>query len=1386
MFAQPTSSNSEALRNEVARFAVRGLRSVFTGNRRTGLSLWMMLALLYGAIATTHAAESERAVHTIDGSFVRDWLVLGPFPSRDLETDFLASVGGEANVRPKEGDTFTAKDGKQMVWTRFRSTRDVIDFEQVFGSVEWCVIYAYCELKSDEPTETDARMNGTPGAVWVNGKSVGRAAARGYFDLPTAFPIQLAARRNSCLLKLRFEFEPPYAFAFQPLPSQRATADFHVTDAAGAPVPGAVIQLYGRGKFVTRLTTGASGQAEACLYPLTDSYDAQITFGEMGTWLNAISLRPGERRNFEAKLRPAISISGKVLAMDRSPQHSIVVQAQPISNEFIFNEAESPPSRSYSGFPAPPRINPRDDTKPAFAEPPSARRNVESLLPAPAFSQSVLSDTNGNFQFVNLRPGQYRVRAHGAHGYVYPEGEIRADASKPIAVEPGRTNDLVRFIFPEAKKAMWTVYPMRKGLAEINPSILHRTADGMLWIGTFQGTVHAFDGVEFKDVSSEIPQGYLRAIAHDASGTLWLGAQKGIGRVAGGQIHAEPFNDTLTRKEISTIETSPDGTVWFSTSSGLVKYDGKQFRRWSLKDGIPSNQVGGLLRTRDGALWMSTVHSLTRFDGTNFTEPVLLSGIRHMTADRLFQAKDGALWFCGHDFESGIYRYDGTTISRLGEEEGLICNVINDIAETSDGILWLATDRGLSRFDGTTILSFPLGFDMGGVQDISVDSDDVLWCAAFLQLFRFDPKGFVSMTQRDGLANKQKRTTSVFAIEPDGKGGYLIGSEWGGVFHMDETRDRLTQTDVLPTAYVRTIRRSSEGTFWFGTADGIYKQTAGQLERVLERNWIVGLNRDDQGHFWFGHGWVGGGVSRFDPRTGTVTSFTRADGLPDDSVWAIEPATGGGVLIGTSDGLAEFRDGKIKDVGKKLGIRFGVVSSLGRDPDGTLWIGGDVGGKRLKGTNLVSAVSTNVPTPEGVWCSVRTADGVTWTGTDKYGLLGYDGKATTMLDTRDGLAGNQVFCLTPDVDGSLLIGFLGDGLSRYRRTTTPPSMRLIEVKLEDHTFSDFAKLPATDIGKRVSVQYQEIDLKTHPEKRQFRYRVEGPSGETLFGGITKDRRFEWTPKKGGAYTFEVQAIDRDLNYSKPARLTFRATVPWYANAWITAPGGAVFVALFIWGFVVLALYRRKSREAGLWQERVRIARDLHDNLGAGLTHLAMVSDQVRQQAHQPHAIEILAGRLTDSARELTRTMGEIIWMTDPSKGTLRSFVSFLTSYAERFFSGTSLRLRFEIPADIPDVTLPDDLRRSLFLVIKEALNNVVKHAHASELRIQLQVAEQELHLSFEDNGRGFSKITVGTDCRGLVNMKERLRDLGGHLRIESVVGQGTRVVARVPLPLKKA
>ena len=1258
--------------------------------------------ILAGLPITVLPANNVAPVHDVDGSFVREWLVLGPFPSKDIEADFLADVGGESNVEPKEGDVVTRNDGTRLTWTRFRSQRDSVNLEQLFGIQPLSIAYVYCELSVDQATEIDVRGDcGDPAVLWLSGNKVGNVPGRpwpfGFYDPPPVLPISFKAGPNFCLIKMK-RAQEEWSFTFQPLPPERAHLNVHISDPDGKNVAGAVVHLYSEGKAAEKVTAGNTGSANAYVFPTAGVYDVHVTSERMEQWVFDVALSPGQRRNLDVVLSDTVSISGQVLAMNRSPQNAIVVQAIRVPESPDSGRAAAP-SRSYSELPRRPEISAERQLSPTENEPtpsplpggelvagaqnkatpsttsggarlrgaltssgpstqsglqglsPHRNNETQSLLPLPSFSATTRTDTNGVYRFVNLRPGKYRLRCHGLHGYYYPDGGEDPDSVEPIDVESEQTHEVIDFVLPEIKKGVWKAVPFATRMPLSHESV-YRTPDGVLWIGTVDYTFQAFDGVEFETFElTDEPNGTVISIDHSADGTLWIGSSAGISRVVDGQRKSVPFDDSLPRQRINDVLVDRDGTAWFATTSGLGKYDGRDFVTFSVKNGLPSNEVLSLLRSRDGALWIGTSLGLVRFDGANFAKPESFPFEGKVQA--LLEARDGAIWFGGVEGvaagREGAYRYDGISLLRLGKEDGFVHDGVLDIAETSDGVLWISTWGAISRFDGTTVVVYERADGLNGphVYDIFTDSDDVLWCAAEGGLSRFDPNGFIAFSQRDGLFKPDGGPAGVVAIERDSDEHFWIGTEWKGVWRSDGRK--LESLDVGFRTHVPELRRTADGTLWMGTRNGIVKFDNGEIVQVLAQEWVNALTSDAQSNLWYGDGWEGGGLSQFNPNTRENVTFTAEDGLPDNNVYAIETAANGGLWVGTESGPALYRNGRIEDLREKLGITTGAVWEIRRDSAEAVWIssaqglhilehiqndgradlpvrpnsrqneqsgvlalrteetptslrpsalnighrGSDAlpypieeGEASLSGFRRISITTSNGLPTQDIRCSVQTRDGIIWMGTSDRGLLGYDGKAVTSIDPRDSPIGNRVQALLVDEDDSLWVGSNDGGLTHYRPTRTSPSVRLIDVQMDDLILSEFSNLPSPEIKTRVAIQYQEIDLKTHPDKRQFWYEVKDPSGERLYAGVTKDRGFEWTPRKGGSYTFEVQAIDRDLNYSKPAQFTFRASVPWYLNAWITVPGAGTFAGLFIWAFIARALYMGKRREATRLREQL--------------------------------------------------------------------------------------------------------------------------------------------------------------------------------------------------------
>jgi signal transduction histidine kinase len=206
----------------------------------------------------------------------------------------------------------------------------------------------------------------------------------------------------------------------------------------------------------------------------------------------------------------------------------------------------------------------------------------------------------------------------------------------------------------------------------------------------------------------------------------------------------------------------------------------------------------------------------------------------------------------------------------------------------------------------------------------------------------------------------------------------------------------------------------------------------------------------------------------------------------------------------------------------------------------------------------------------------------------------------------------------------------------------------------------------------------------------------------------------------------------------------------------------------------------------LEHERGRIARDLHDQLGANLTQVALLAEMAESDKNIPAEVEEHAQQITQTARETTKALDEIVWAINPSNDTLEGLVNYAGKYAQEYFALAGLRYRVDIPNQLPDVILAPDVRHNVFLAFKESVNNVVKHAQATEVHIRLRL-DRDYGFTFEieDNGRGPAGAEQKSGRNGLRNMRKRMEDVGGNFSIGPATGQGTVVRLTAPIKIRR-
>ncbi len=208
---------------------------------------------------------------------------------------------------------------------------------------------------------------------------------------------------------------------------------------------------------------------------------------------------------------------------------------------------------------------------------------------------------------------------------------------------------------------------------------------------------------------------------------------------------------------------------------------------------------------------------------------------------------------------------------------------------------------------------------------------------------------------------------------------------------------------------------------------------------------------------------------------------------------------------------------------------------------------------------------------------------------------------------------------------------------------------------------------------------------------------------------------------------------------------------------------------------------RAERQRALEEERSRIARDLHDDLGATLTEIRFLSAVKSHDSLVPEAIRCQLGEVSEKSRQLVSSLDEIVWAVNPANDSLPSLASYLRHVAEEFFRATSVRCRLDVDESLPALALTSEVRHNLYLSIREALNNIAKHAEASEVWLRIHWQEPTLHIVLEDNGRGFIDVNLVSPGDGLSNMRRRLEKIGGRFECNSQLGCGT--VCQIWLPI---
>jgi signal transduction histidine kinase/streptogramin lyase/DNA-binding NarL/FixJ family response regulator len=1368
---------------------------------------WLPLLLLVACVRfPAQGAEAWAPVNPVDGTYAKGWLVLGPFASDDLGQDFLAAAGGEAAIRPKEGDVVKTANGGELVWKRHQSNKAYVAPEHALESGAHTTAYAYCVLQSEADGEVEFQFGSEDASrVWVNGAKVFDHPDRGPFMFgDSLFERSLKAGGNPFLVKLSRRVEP-IKFALRVVPASRAVMTGKISQQNAAGIGRALVQVFEGQREVARTQSDAAGMYRLSLFPVPSSCDVRVTAGEFGAWKVGIHLKPATPANLDWTLSDAVTLAGAVRMPDGVTPH-VAVPVQAVRADA---DRSSPP--------------------------------VEA---------TVLSDANGGFRFVNLRPGSYHLRCQTTNGFIYLGPSAGGDASRAavLKAEAGGSHRGLLFQLPVLKRGSWKRYTSDDGLPHRAVRSICRSMDGWLWLGTGAGGLSRFDGDEFEafSLSEGLRDDHVMDLAPSTNAGICIATSSGFSYFDGTAFHgAAPSKDELKDWIFSALVLR-DGTIWLGTRNGAVKKAGGREIRYTIRDGLPDNSVHDIYQASDGAIWFGTSEGACRFDGTHFTTFDTYAQFSIQTVFRILQSRDGAMWFAT---ANGALRLANGAWTRLSTHEGLLHNLVHDIHQSADGLLWFATQDGVSRYDGTSFVNFTAkdGLPNPDVRGICPEPDGSLWFATADGIAKYDPNSLIQYSAKDGFIQNDGQIAGVLSLLPLANGDLWIGTGWGGLFRLrGERLERLSASPIR--LYVRTMHRAADGRLWIGTNEGIFLSDGVTLEKVLDRQWILAVTTDAEGFVWFSHGWAGNGISRYDPRSKAVTTYTTAQGLPHNNIWAILPAENQAFWLASDAGLIRLAGGKFEKYAASANQATGFpLAALQRDAKGRLWLGGTEGLVSLEDSKTVWLKRAHELPPSPVFSIGPEADNILWAGTLARGLIGYDGAAVTSVESRDGLAGKFVVAVAPDSSGNLWVGTEDGGLTRYRRNRHSPGIRLTSAEIDGATLTNSATVCEMASSQRLTVRYRAVDLKTDSRNRQFSYRLSDSSAKVIASGVTKEKRFDWTPPGAGLYTFEVRAIDRDLNYSEPARMTMRVKAPLYLNAWILVPCAGGALALLVLSLVTGRRYVAQRRESARLRDQMwRQEREARERLEAKNSELLEASHRLAEAketadvanrakslflANMSHEIRtplnaILGyaqivqrdsdlpakhrqaiGTIDRSGNHLLTLINEILDLSKIESGRmelvmadfdLAELVSGLSVMFELRCQQNGLGWRVSGLGGNPISVRGDEGK--LRQVLINLLGNAVKFTDSGEVSLRIKrLAGDQFRFEVQDTGPGippavqehiFEPFTQASEGQkkggtglGLAISRRQIELMGGTLALESAVGAGSRFHFTLTLPV---
>ncbi len=980
------------------------------------------------------------------------------------------------------------------------------------------------------------------------------------------------------------------------------------------------------------------------------------------------------------------------------------------------------------------------------------------------------------------------------------------------------------------------------GLPDATVTALAQTPDGYLWAGTTRGLVR-FDGTQFKVFAagpeSGLAEAHITALLVDHQGVLWAaGLTDSLAYYEGGRFHTvspasgspggagfsrpDPHGEErLTRwmwGHVAKLAEDAEHAIWLVRGdNSLLRWWQGQFTRFTTANGLPAGQIDDLCADDARNLWLVVGSKLCHGRAGRWL--VEAEAGESGPLQRLAPARAGGVWVAAPrkswtDGGGWVRRFTGSewmaALAPTPWSPNSLRSQVTTLLEDRAGRVWLGTLWGGVYYSG------PAGqwqrveaggaFSQAVVTCLFEDQQGALWVGTMSEGLHRITRRPVSVLVLPPPAQENIITTSMVARD----GNVWMGTDGAGAWRWrDGQFTPFGEEAGLTNRHVCALLEDHQTNLWAGTWGGLFRLQDGRFTREpgcpeLDLS-VLALFEDRSGRLWIGT--PRGPVCR---ENGAFKLHpVRPPGEDVDIRAFVEDASGSLWVGAIGQGLFRLNGDQVEQFGPAQGFASHYARSLYVDAQDTLWVGTHGSGLFRYKAGRFTAYDTSDGLPSDTISSIMGDDsGNLWMGSDNGiflcraqqlqtyargrspALLGYRLGVPEGLRSRSCSGSGQPVC-AKSADGKFWFPNMR-GLAVFDPAKIAGEKRARRVLVESVVADGTPLAPnsagecrAPSTAKRFEFHYTVPDLSATQPLR-FRHLLGGMDRDWVEAGAQRVAYYSQLPP--GRYQFRVMAGSGDGQWQEcQAAFALQVVPRWWELRWVQVLAGVLLTAGVAGGITMnerRKLRRRLERlemQQALEGERRRIARDLHDDLGSRLTEIVLLGELAKRGEQTPVALGDQVGGITRKVRQLVSAMEEIVWTVNPKNDSLASLATYLCDLTERFLAAAQLNCRLDVAESLPPVVLSAHARHNLLLAAKEALNNAVRHAAATQVRLRIHPEGGALRVTIEDDGHGFDARHPSRSGNGLSNIRSRLETVGGFAEIHSAPGKGTIVALVLPL-----